>query len=161
MRLSPRRVKEPGEILNLNGPPTLVLQTHGHELIGKAISTTGNQLLTPGGMLKSPLPDDNSAVVAAFVYSRTEGRASIYLNGTPVAESQVSLPVAVRSPKFVGASKSRENFFSGDLCEILLFDSSLTPENCTQVSTELMQKYGIAKVEREPRILARPAQSAQ
>jgi hypothetical protein len=151
--------QETGEILNLNGPPTLVLQTHGHELIGNVVSIVGNQSLTSGKMLKSPLPDDRSAVVAACVYSRTEGRASMYLNGTPVAESQVSLPIALRSPKFVGASNSRENFFSGDLCEILLFDSSLTPENCAKVSTDLMRKYGIVKVEREPRILARPPQS--
>ena len=119
-----------GEILNLNGPPTLVLQTQGHELIGKVISTSEQSIAHPGSMLKSPLPDDNSPVVAALVYSRTEGSASIYLNGTPVTESQVSLPVAVRSPKFVGASKSLENFFRGDICEILLFDSSLTPETC-------------------------------
>jgi hypothetical protein len=153
--------QEAGEILNLNGPPTLVLQTHGHELIGNVVSIAGNQPLTSGRMLKSPLPDGRSAVVAACVYSRSEGKASMYLNGTPVAESQVSLPISVRSPKFVGASNSRENFFSGDLCEILLFDSSLTPENCAKVSTDLMRKYGIVKVEREPRILARPPQSVQ
>jgi hypothetical protein len=153
--------REAGEILNLNGPPTLVLQARGHEIIGKVLSTTGNLSFTPGSMLKSPLPDDNSAIVAAYVYNRTEGKASMYLNGTPVAESQALLQVAVRSPKFVGASNSRENFFSGDLYEILLFDSSLSPENCAQVSNQLMRKYGVVKVEREPRILARPAQSAQ
>jgi hypothetical protein len=153
--------REAGEILNLNGPPTLVLQTRGHELIGKVVTSTGNSSVSPDSMLKSPLPDDNSAIVAAYVYNRTEDRASMYLNGIPVAESQASLPVAVRSPKLVGASNSRENFFSGDLCEILLFDSSLTPENCAQVSSQLMRKYGVVKVEREPRILARPAQSVQ
>jgi FecR protein len=153
--------REPGEILNLNGPPTLVLQARRNELIGKVVSTTGNLPLTSGSMLKSPLPDDNSPVVAAYVYNRTEAKASMYLNGTPVAESQALLPVAVRSPKFIGASSSRENFFNGDVFEILLFDSSLTAENCAQVSTDLMRKYGVVKVEREPRILARPAQSVQ
>jgi hypothetical protein len=153
--------REAGDILNLNGPPSLVLQTRDHDLIGKIVSTTGSLSRAQGGLLKCPLLDDNAAVVAAYVYDRSENRSSMYLNGAPVAESQASASVAVRSPKFIGASSSRENFFNGDLCEILLFDSSLTPENCAQVSTDLMRKYGIVKVEREPRILARPAQSAQ
>jgi concanavalin A-like lectin/glucanase superfamily protein len=157
----PGASQKAGEIVNLNGLPTLVLQARGHELIGKVVSTTGNLSLASGSVLRSPLPDDNSAIVAAYSYNRTEGRASMYLNGTPVAESPAPLPIAARSPKFVGASNSHENFFSGDLCEILLFDSSLTPEHCVQISSQLMRKYGIVKVEREPRILARPAPPVQ
>jgi len=144
-----------GDVFNLNGPPTLALQTQSHELIGKVISAT------PSSILKSPLPDDNNAVVAAFVYGRTESKASLFLNGTPVAESQVSSPIAVRSPKFIGASNSRDNFFNGDLCEIILFDSSLAAETCSQISTDLMHKYGVERVDREPKILARPIPSAQ
>ena len=99
------------------------------------------------------LAAEESPVVAAYVYSHSQNHSALSVNGT-VISAAAPAAVASNSSKFVGASSSIGDYFTGDLAEVLLFNSALSAEQVSQVSEDLAGKYGITNVEKEPRVLS-------
>jgi Concanavalin A-like lectin/glucanases superfamily/FecR protein len=146
-----------GEVLDLNGPSNLVVGlTRGNHLIGKVSTTLGNADSANAGLLEAPLPEGEMPILAVYVYGHSSNRSSLYVNGRLVGEAPAPAIIASRSPKFIGKSSSVGDHFVGNLSEMLVFNSTLSDEQCMRVSEELMSKYGIEKMESEPRVLYRP-----
>jgi hypothetical protein len=142
------------QILNLNGPPNLVLEhSPQNHIVGSLTSTLANQDSSLAGQLESSLPEGEAPVVIAYAYGHSENKSRLYVNGELADEGKASFVSAIRSPKFIGTSNSLRDSFVGDLGELLVFNSVLSAEQCMKLSADLMAKYGIEKLEREPRIL--------
>jgi hypothetical protein len=142
------------QILNLNGPPNIILGVAaGKFVLGTLTSTIGDSNPTHLNRLKSSLPDVDAPVVAAYAYNHSLDKSSLYMNSKLVGEAQAQLVADANSPKFVGISNSTEDAFVGDVGELLLFDSALSNDACVKISTALMAKYGLTKIEKEPRVL--------
>jgi hypothetical protein len=143
------------QIVNLNGPPNLVFGVaSGKQVLGTLTSTIVGSDPAQADWLKSSLPETDGAVVAAYVYNHALNKSSLYVNAKLVGEARASLTADANSPKFVGISNSAEDAFVGDVGELLVFDSGLSNGQCIKISTELMSKYGLTKVEKEPRVLS-------
>lgn len=143
------------QLLNLNGSSSLVLEhTRDNQCVGALVSDTQSEAQANSGRVEGLLPTAGEPVVCAYLYSSSTNRSSLYLNSELVDESQAPYSPSIRSPKYIGRSNEADDCFVGDICEILLFNSMLTPEQCIHISTDLMESYGIISTESEPRVLS-------
>ena len=76
------------------------------------------------------------------------------MNSEPIGEAQASVNPAILSTKYIGRANVEDDYFVGDIYEILHFNAELSSEECIHVSSDLMKKYGISEIEREPRVLS-------
>jgi hypothetical protein len=93
-------------------------------------------------------------MVCGYTYSSTSNRSALYVNGELVGKSPATVSPAIFSTKFIGKANGRNNHFVGDVYEIMLFNSELSSEACIQISSDLMEKYGITEIDGEPRVLS-------
>ena len=145
-----------GQILNFNGPPSLIFEHQANDVVaGKVLSNRiGESPIS--GQIVGDLPRGGEPVVVVFSYGHSVNQSALYLDGIRVGQAQAPATAAIDSSKSLGASNLGTENFHGDLSELLVFNSVLPPEQCEQLSNELMDKYGIVRKNGEPKILARP-----
>ncbi len=105
--------------------------------------------------VQSRLPKDR-IVVAVVSYEQASNRRTLHVNGQPV-----SWPIATDlgssgSSKVIGATTELGDHFSGDLYEVLVVKTHLSPEECRALSMDRMRSHHVTPADAEPRILARP-----
>ncbi len=144
-----------GQVINFNGPPTLILeQSWANQFLGGVSSTGLDPVQNLSGRLEASLPRNVQPVVCGYTYSSTSNRSALYLNGELIGKSPAPVSSAIFSTKFIGKGNAPYNDFVGDIYEIMLFNTELSSEECIHISSELMVKYEIKEKEREPRVLS-------
>ncbi len=143
------------QLVDFNGPPSLILQhTSDNQFGGALVPGRLGKNQAYSGRIEHSIPLENGPITCAYLYSSSEDRSSLFVNSELVGEAQAQFNSAVRSPKYIGRGSVADSYFVGDIYEILIFNSMLTPEQCIHISTDLMDKYGITHPEREPRVLS-------
>lgn len=144
-----------GQVLDLNTNPSLILETtRDNHLAAILSSRTLNTRQPRRVLLEVSLPTREAPVVCALTYSHASNRSELYVNAQRVAESQAAAVPVIRTPKYIGRAGRGDAGFVGDVGEILVFNSALSPQQCHDISTDLMTEYGIPRQDREPRVLS-------
>ncbi len=144
-----------GQILSLNTTPDLILKITRDKQLAGVLSTRKvptNKLQDI--FLQSTLPNEDEPIVCTLIYSNSMNRAALFVNGDLVAESQAPSIASIQTPKYIGNSNQGEAGFVGDIGELLVFNSALNSDQRIQVCNALLEKYGIAPTQREPRVLS-------
>ena len=137
------------QLLNLNGPPHPVIQVNG-DLILEARVHLGfvRDHVKPVdvGLVSTTKQLDNNPHVLIYSVDIETAQAQMYLDGALVSEAtDVPKLDTTYAPRFLGSHYDREGFgFTGDIAEVLIYDSALTPNECKSISAWLAKKYGIA-----------------
>ena len=82
-------------------------------------------------------------MVVTYRYDLTNARATLAINGKPYSETRAFAPQAITSRKIIGRHAWMQNFFRGDLAELLIFNKALTPEELAQTTRYLADKYSV------------------
>lgn len=137
------------QLLNLNGPPHTVLQVNADARLEARVHLGFlREQADPVdvGFVCGDVPLSDGAHVAVYSYDARNSVARLYADGNLIAESiNVPYVTTTNSPRYLGSHFEREGFgFTGDIAEILVFDSALSTEETQDVSHWLAEKYGIA-----------------
>ena len=143
-----------GQLFNFNSHPGLILEgTPDNQvaaaLIPKAFGADTQQLL-----LTHSNPPLKSPIVCALTYSRDSNEAILYINGELAEKSTATSLADLATTRYIGNSPHGNRGYTGDVGELLVFNSALSAQRCLQVSNTLMEKYEIAAPQREPRVLS-------
>lgn len=136
------------QLLNLNGPPHVVMQLNADGRMESRVHL-GWLRDRPNpvdvGLLSSEGPLDEQVHAAIYTYNAEASVARLYMDGQMVSESNKVLPLgSTHSPRFLGSHYDREGFgFTGDIAEILVFNTALSAEESHAVSKWLAMKYNI------------------
>lgn len=153
-----------GQIVNYNGPPSRFLpdvHSPGVLQLGEKISgwngpvtsiaakafvgrdSAGTDVST-GIVVSKPLGTAGPHVVA-YTYNMTENSATLYIDGKPVANASAPTCVAVTSRKVVGKHGIFDQwYFRGDLGELIIYNTALSPAEVESLSLQLMTHYGVS-----------------
>ena len=152
-----------GQLLNYNGPPhRLVSSTYepgvlqiGEPIVdGFAPTRLGGKLfagridgrdVSESEMYSSAIGVDKP-VILAYRYDLSNNLASLWINGELIEEKAALRPAGVTSRKVIGRHGFMKFFFAGDIGELMIYNSALSPAQMTQVSEYLTDKYGIPLV---------------
>jgi hypothetical protein len=151
-----------GQIINYDGPPSRYLSDTlepgvlqiGEPLLEKEFKPS---LLTGqvfAGFIGSAVVESgrvdtrqigiNTPVVVAFVYDYEYGKSYLTINGRSFGEARAFAPQGITSRKIIGRHAWMQNYFHGDLAELLIFNQALSPKELDQTTEYLAKKYGIA-----------------
>lgn len=132
---------EPG-VLQIGEPllenefkPTLLTAQVFAGFIGSATVESGRVDATPVGI--------DTPIIVTYRYDLTNGRATFSVNGHTCTETRAFAPQAITSRKIIGRHAWMENFFHGDLAELLIFNKALSPTELNQTVRYLAGKYAI------------------
>jgi hypothetical protein len=139
------------QLLNLSGPPNTVVQVNGDlSLQGRVHLGWMKDKVKPVdvGLVETASPLDNKPHVLVYSFNTDSSLARLFLDGEIVSETRdVPLQNATHAPRFIGSHFHREGFgFTGDIAEVLVYDSALAPDESQAVSAWLGNKYGITTV---------------
>lgn len=156
--------KEPGQIINYNGPPSRVpdLAAAGVLQLGENVRVVPLPATSVSAKAYAGRTDDGreldsgfttseplgylSPCVAVYVYDYTNRVAKLYVNGVVVSQSEAWAPVAVASRKVLGKHGIFDiRYYSGDVAEVMLFNAALDDTAAKQVTQQLMTHYGVSK----------------
>jgi Concanavalin A-like lectin/glucanases superfamily len=152
-----------GQIINYDGPPSRYLSDTSQPgvlqigeplleeefkpslltgqvfagFIGSATVESGRVDAVPVGM--------NEPVIVAFVYDYEYERGKSYLmiNGRKCGEARAFAPQGITSRKIIGRHAWMDLYFGGDLAEMLIYNKALAPDELTQTTKYLADKYAI------------------
>jgi hypothetical protein len=122
---------------------------------GLYVSTTGQPVFERGNGLNCYLVDSSIATnpisasgYAIVTFSMTNGTVTQYLNGAPngtfTATYNGQYADTDEEPLYIGASGSFDDtFLTGNIAELMLFNSSLGATNLENIQAYLGTKYGI------------------
>lgn len=132
---------EPG-VLQIGEPllenefkPTLLTAQVFAGFIGSATVESGRVDATPVGI--------DTPIIVTYRYDLTNARATFSINGHTFSETRAFAPQAITSRKIIGRHAWMENFFHGDLAELLIFNQALPPAELAQTVRYLADKYAI------------------
>jgi hypothetical protein len=150
-----------GQILNYDGPPSRYLSDTlepgvlqiGEPLLEQEFKPTlltaqvfagfiGSATVESGRLDSSPV-GVNMPVVLIYRYDLSGGRATLAINGKPLAETRAFAPQAITSRKIIGRHAWMQNFFHGDLAELMIYNKALTADELERVTEYLAEKYSI------------------
>ncbi|MCG8449228.1 MAG: FecR domain-containing protein [Pirellulales bacterium] len=154
-----RRTDKGGQILNYNGPPQRhitnpsqpgVLQIGDYKATKNksplfsafVYSSRGGAGIRSGSVTSSAFHADEP-VVLTYVYDRTNKKARMFINGRLQGANIASALPAITSRKVIGRHGKYEDYFIGDLAELLIYNTALSNQERKAVDTYLMQRYGI------------------
>ncbi len=139
------------QIVNLNGPPHVVLRINDQKQLVSRIYTgyltndEGERKYVSVGRMKSKQIIDDSPVVAISVYDPTTDTSRLSINGEIVAKAKAPKLEPTETPRYIGSHMFLLNTnFLGDLGELMIYDTGLTESEATKLSKALMKKYDIA-----------------
>lgn len=133
-------------LINFNGPPNIVVsRSWRDELMGRMYAGLTNKQVMHGSWLKSPGLEENKPTLVTYVYNASEDESRLYGNGKLLSEGRAAASAATDSPKYIGRHREPKGHFVGNIAEMVIFDSALTPDECQQVAQYLLGKYSIAQ----------------
>jgi hypothetical protein len=154
-----------GQILNYDGPPSRFLSDTlepGVLQIGEPLLETQFQptLLTAqvfAGFIGSATVESgrvdampvgiHTPVVVAYRYDLANARATLMINGKTYGEMRAFAPQAITSRKIIGRHAWMQNFFHGDLAELLIYNQALSDDDLAVMTQYLADKYAIRLAE--------------
>ena len=137
------------QLLNLNGPPHTVLQLNDDSRLEARVHLgwiRDQPDPVDVGLVRGNLPLDDSAHIAVYSFDAENAIARLYVDGTLVSETNDVPEVGTTtSPRYLGSHYDREGFgFTGDIAEIMVFNSALTLDETYEISSWLAKQYQIA-----------------
>jgi hypothetical protein len=150
-----------GQILNYDGPPSRYLS----DTLEPGVLQIGEPLLegqfkptfltaqvfagfigsatVESGRVDGALVGIDAPVVLTYRYDLGAGRATLAINGKPFSETRAFAPQAITSRKIIGRHAWMQNFFHGDLAELMIYNKALTPDELNKLTGYLAEKYSI------------------
>lgn len=132
---------EPG-VLQIGEPlletefkPTLLTAQVFAGFIGSATVESGRVDTTPIGI--------NNPMVLTYCYDLSHSRASLAINGKMYGQTRAFAPQAITSRKIIGRHAWMQNFFHGDLADLLIYNKALNPKELQETTNYLADKYSI------------------
>jgi anti-sigma factor RsiW len=152
-----------GQILNYDGPPSRYLSDTlqpgvlqiGEPLLeeefqpslltGQVFAGFIGSAVVESGRVDARQVGVNMPVVVAFVYDHEyeNGKSYLTINGRSYGEARAFAPQGITSRKIIGRHAWMQNYFHGDLAELLIFNKALTSEELQQTTAYLANKYSI------------------
>src|SRR4051812_17372942 len=151
-----------GQIVNYDGPPSRYLSDTlepgvlqiGEPLLEKEFKPTlltaqvfagfiGSATVESGRVDATPVGVD-VPVVVSYRYDLSNSRAALRINGKKCGETRTFAPQAITSRKIIGRHAWMQNFFHGDLAELLIYNKALSPKELAETTAYLAAKYSIA-----------------
>ena len=152
-------------MINYNGPPYRKisrLTDPGILQIDAPLTIPANQLTSPvlAGQvffrkgLKDPVPvgktnwrlsldDALSPFVGAYRYDTGNDRATLWVNGQIVSDASAPWPAAITSRKVIGRHGLYRWHFSGNLAEIMIYNSAMSDVELSELFAYLSDRYAI------------------
>jgi hypothetical protein len=152
-----------GQIINYDGPPSRYLSDTSQPgvlqigeplleeefkpslLSGQVFAGFIGSATVESGRVDAVQVGANKPILVAFVYDYEygSGRSVLAINGRKYGEARAFAPQGITSRKIIGRHAWMQNFFHGDLAEMLIFNKALTPDELAQTTTYLASKYAI------------------
>src|SRR5262249_18605365 len=104
----------------------------------------GSATVESGRVDAEPIGAD-APVIVAYVYDYTHGRATLSINGRQYGEARAFAPQSITSRKIIGRHPWKQLFFNGDLAEMLIYNSAMSPSDLAQSTAYLSEKYAIPR----------------
>ncbi len=140
------------QVFNANGPPNLVLAVNRKHKITSWMYTgfrkgpNGSHHRSHSIMSSGEKLTDLPAAIAV-VYSSDTNSSSLYINGKLVASEVASIVDETSAPRYIGSHFKGNHNFSGEIAELLVFDTDLTAAEVEQIANGQMNKYQISAKE--------------
>ncbi len=150
-----------GQIINYDGPPSRYLSDTlepgvlqiGEPLLADEFKPTLltaqvfagfiGSLTVEAGRVDGRQVGADVPVVVSYVYDFSHGRAVLAINGQPCGEARAFAPQGITSRKIIGRHAWMQNFFHGDLAEMMIYNKALSPEELADTTAYLADKYAI------------------
>jgi hypothetical protein len=150
-----------GQIINYDGPPSRYLSNLlepgvlqiGEPLLEEQFQPTlingqvfagfiGSATVESGRVDAAELGADAPTIVA-YIYDYGRRRSELWINGQRAGEARAFAPQGITSRKIIGRHAWMQNFFHGDLAELLIYNKALSPEELATTTAYLAEKYVI------------------
>jgi hypothetical protein len=150
-----------GQILNYDGPPSRYLSNLlepgvlqiGEPLLESEFKPTlltsqvfagfiGSATVEVGRVDAKPVGVD-APFVLAYTYNYTDRVAEMQINGRSYGTGRAYAPQGITSRKIIGRHAWMQNFFHGDLSELLIYNRALRPDELASTMSYLAEKYAI------------------
>jgi hypothetical protein len=132
---------EPG-VLQIGEPllesefkPTLLTSQVFAGFIGSATVEVGRIDAKPVGV--------DTPFVLAYTYNYTDRVAEMQVNGRSYGKGRAYAPQGITSRKIIGRHAWMQNFFHGDLSELLIYNQALSSDELASTTSYLAEKYAI------------------
>ena len=125
-------------LLEQHFKPTLVTAKVFAGFIGSATVESGRVDADEVGI--------DTPVIVCYHYDLSNTHATLTVNGKTFSEVRAFAPQAITSRKIIGRHAWMQNFFHGDLAELLIFNKALSAAEVDQTTQYLADKYAV-KVE--------------
>ena len=79
-----------------------------------------------------------------YDYEYENGHSALVINGKTCGVGKAFAPQGITSRKIIGRHAWMQNYFNGDLAELLIYNKALSPEELTKTTAYLAEKYSIA-----------------
>jgi hypothetical protein len=150
-----------GQIINYDGPPSRYLsdtlepgvlqigeplleeQFRPSLLTGQVFAGFVGSTTVEAGRIDSQQVGADAPIVGAYTYDYTHGRAELRINGRSFGEARAFAPQAITSRKIIGRHAWMENFFHGDLAELMIYNKALSAKELADATAYLGEKYAI------------------
>jgi hypothetical protein len=151
-----------GQIINYDGPPSRYLSDTlepgvlqiGEPLLEQQFKPSlltgqvfagfiGSTTVEAGRIDSQPIGAD-APVVVAYVYDYSHGQAEFQINGRSYGEARAFAPQAITSRKIIGRHAWMQNFFHGDLAELMIYNKALSAKELADATSYLADKYAIS-----------------
>lgn len=153
-----------GQIINYDGPPSRYLSNTlepgvlqiGEPLLEEDFQPTlltgqvfagfiGSAVVESGRIDTQQVGADRPIIVAyVYDYDYEQGKSRLLINGRVHGESRAFAPQGITSRKIIGRHAWMQNFFHGDLAELMIFNKALSAEELGETTNYLAEKYAIA-----------------
>jgi hypothetical protein len=151
-----------GQIINYDGPPSRYLsdtlepgvlqigeplleqQFQPSLLTGQVFAGFVGSTTVEAGRIDSAAVGPEKPVIVTYVYDYAHGRAELQINGRSYGAARAFAPQAITSRKIIGRHAWMQNFFHGDLAELMIYNKALAPRELDDVTSYLAAKYAIS-----------------
>jgi hypothetical protein len=127
------------------GEPLLEEEFRPSLLTGQVFAGFIGSAVVETGRVDTRQVGADTPVIVAYVYDYEyeHGESFLAINGRKLGEARAFAPQAITSRKIIGRHAWKQNFFHGDLAEMLIFNKALSPQELAQTTLYLAGKYAI------------------
>lgn len=151
-----------GQILNYDGPPSRYLSNTlepgvlqiGEPLLeeefkpslitGQVFAGFIGSAVVESGRLDAEPVGDSVPVVVSYRYDYGNGQSELVINGRSFGTARAFAPQGITSRKIIGRHAWMQNYFHGDLAELLIYNKALSPSELADSTAYLAEKYSIS-----------------
>src|SRR6185369_11927884 len=135
---------EPG-VLQI-GEPLLENEFRPTLLTGQVFAGfIGSATVESGRVDAMPVGTGRPVIVSyTYDYEYENGRSTLAINGRTYGQAKAFAPQGITSRKIIGRHAWMQNYFHGDLSELLIYNKALSPKELAETTAYLANKYSIA-----------------